>query len=1037
MWTFFINRNRFTILLILSLIGFGLYSVVTIPKESSPDVTIPIGVVTTVFSGATALEVESQITTKIEQSLSGSLADVRKITSTSRNNVSSVVVEFNDRIDLDKAIRELTREVDRTRSSLPSEAEDPTVSEVNFVDQPILVFSVAAENMNSFDQNQLAEAVADEIESTSGVGRVEISGVREREVSVLVDRAALERFNLTLDEIIRSLQANNVSFPVGRINNNGTLYNVAFAGDITSTDDIISTPIAVKGGQTVFVGDVATVLDTVTETDSLARLSRDAEPSESAFTVSVYKRSTGDITRVAADVNQKLEELTEPNALLAPYTVYVVQDAGKDIATDLNSLVQTGLTTVLLVIIVLMITIGWREGLVAGLAIPLSFVVGFIGLYLSGNTINFLSLFALVLGVGILVDSGIVVVEGINKRLKESLTIDKMAVAKESVRQFSAPLTAGTLTTVAMFSGLFIVGGVTGQFIASIPFTLIFVLFASLLVALGFLPLISAWVLKRRSNTIMEQKQTAIAHVVESWYESKLRTFLQTRRYKVVFAIAISIGFITALMLPAAGLVKVVFFGQSDMPFIFIDIELPEGTPLSDTDVVVRQVEEVLYQYPAYIDGFSTTIGSGNQFSDVGGASSGSNQKLASILVNLREDKPDTSTNFLAELRSSLPTITGANITVSEPNAGPPVSAPITLKVMGEDLTTMSLVVDELTNLVRNTEGTINVTNSNSSNATELVYRYDRDFGARLGVSPLLVSQNLRTAVSGTEATSITTLDDSVPVVVRLQLEPNQIIDIDTVRQTQPETILGLTVPSPLGNQVSVGTIGDFSAREALTVVNREDQERLMTVSTDVIPTANLMTVRQAIDDALDTLSIPNDVTVMIGGENEESDQAFIELFLALIVGIVLMIAVLVLQFNSFRYTFYVLSIIPFSLIGIMYGLAITQNALSFPSIMGFIALTGIVVNNSILLIDQMNTLRREQTTLDITEIVVKASSIRLRPIILTTITTVIGMIPLLTSDPIWVPLAFAVIFGLSFSVVITLLLVPMIYNAWPGKLRD
>lgn len=220
-----------------------------------------------------------------------------------------------------------------------------------------------------------------------------------------------------------------------------------------------------------------------------------------------------------------------------------------------------------------------------------------------------------------------------------------------------------------------------------------------------------------------------------------------------------------------------------------------------------------------------------------------------------------------------------------------------------------------------------------------------------------------------------------------------------------------------------------------MTEISRENQKRVMTVSTDLEPTANLFEIRQQISSELQNLNLPNGITVAIGGENEESDQAFIELFLALIVGIVLMIAVLVLQFNSFRYTFYVLSIIPFSLIGIMYGLAITQNSLSFPSIMGFIALTGIVVNNSILLIDQMNYLRRQNPSLAIDEVVVRSSTTRLRPIILTTVTTVIGMIPLLTSDPIWVPLAFAVIFGLSFSVVITLILIPMIYNKWPGKL--
>lgn len=1034
MWTFFIERNRFTILLILSLISFGIYSVINISKESSPEVVIPIGIVTTVYPGATALEVESQVTNELEQSLSGNLADVKKITSTSQNNVSSIIVEFNDRIDIDKAIRELTREVDRARNKLPSEAEDPVVSEINFVDQPILTFSVASEELSALEQTDLSEMVRKEIESVPGVARAEVSGVRAREISVLVDRTALDRYGLTLDEVINGLRASNISFPVGSINNQGTIYNIAFVGSLESTEDIASTPIAVRNNQPITVRDVATILNSVTESNSISRLSIESKPAETAFTINVYKRSSEDIIRVNQRVKERLNILTAPGGSLAPYTVYIVLDAGQDIANELFSLVKTGLTTVLLVVLVLMLAIGWREGLVAGLAIPLSFVIGFIGLYLSGNTINFISLFALVLGVGILVDSGIVMVEGINKRLKESADVDKKAAAIDAVRQFSAPLTSGTLTTVAMFSGLFIVGGVTGQFIAGIPFTLIFVLLASLLVALGILPLVASVILRRRSTTKLEQKQTAYAQIIESWYQTKIRAFLRNRKQKIFFATTIMIGFVTALALPVTGLVKVVFFGQSDMPFVFVDVTLPEGSPLTDTDIIVRQVEEVMYQFPEYIEGFTTTVGAGNQFSDFGGGGPGASQKLATLLINLREDKPDTSTNFLTILRENLPTFPDITITASEPNAGPPVSAPITIKITGDDLTVMSQVVDQVTNLVRETPNTINITNSNSSNTIELVYQYERELGSRFGVSPLSISQGLRTAVSGTEATTITTLDNSVPVVVRLQLESGIVADIDEARNTQPETILGLTLPNTTGNQISVGAVGSLSAREALTSVNREDKMRIMTVSTDIEPGTNLIELRQTINTKLTELDIPLGISLSIGGENEESDQAFVELFLALIVGIVLMIAVLVLQFNSFRYTFYVLSIIPFSLIGIMYGLAITQNALSFPSIMGFIALTGIVVNNSILLIDQMNNLRRQKPEASIEEVVVEGATIRLRPIILTTITTVIGMIPLLTSDPIWVPLAFAVIFGLSFSVVITLILIPLIYHRWPGR---
>jgi len=1031
MWNFFLQNNRFTYLLIIALIGFGIYAINDIPKESAPDISIPIGIVTTVLPGANSEDVESLVTNEIERRLSGRLNDVKQITSTSQTSVSSVVVEFTSGTNLDQAIQNLTREVDRLKPNLPSDATDPIVTEVNFSDQPIVTLAIASD-LTPREQNDLAEQVKRDLEQVAGVARVEVSGIRTREISVVVRETDLIRYNITIDDVVRGIQAMNTSLPIGAITTENTTYSISFSDTITDPSDLFTLALPIPGPSPILLSDIATIIDGVSETTSISRISTEGNPSESAFTLNVFKRPGGDVGRISGSVIQTLESLQETGNYLEPFTVYIVLDVGTQNAEDLLGLVKTGLQTVLFVILVLFITIGWREGLVAGLAIPLSFVIGFIGLYLSGNTINFISLFALILGVGILVDSGIVMVEGINKRLKADPDADKVKAAYDTVKSFTSPLTAGTLTTVAMFSGLFIVSGVTGEFIASIPVTLIFILFASLLVALGFLPLIATTLLKRRSATIIEQKQTQYAQNIEDWYKSWLTTFLKNKRKKVLFVILLGVGFISALSLPAIGAVKVVFFEQTDIDFVFVDIELPEGSTVSETDKIVRQVEETLYTFPEYVEGFSVNVGAGNAFSgDIGGASNG---KLASFFINLEPTRPGSSTNFITILRDNLPIVEGVTITASEPNNGPPVGSPIQVKVTGDNLTEMSLVIDELEQRIASLSETINVSSSNSSNTTELVYQYDALIAARYGLTPLSVSQLLRTAVNGTEATTINTLISDIPVVVRFALNEEEITDIDQAREVDLDSLLTLSIRTPRGDSVPVSAVGTLNAREARTSIQHENQRRIMTVNADIAPGQNVIEVNRVIRSIINDSEYPDGITVTIGGENEESDQAFIELFLALIVGIVLMIAVLVLQFNSFRYTFYVLSIIPFSLIGIMYGLAITQNALSFPSIMGFIALTGIVVNNSILLIDKMNRLRVEDSSKSITTVVIEASTNRLRPIILTTITTVIGMIPLLTSDPIWVPLAFAVIFGLLFSVVITLLLVPIIYNKWPGK---
>jgi multidrug efflux pump subunit AcrB len=1032
-WHFFLNNNRFTSLLLVALIGFGIYSIVVIPKESAPDISIPVGIVTTVFPGATALDVETLVTNEIERGLSGQLANVRKITSNSSDSISSIVVEFNSGVAIDKAINELTREVDKLRSQLPSNANDPIVSEINFSDQPIATIAIADNSLSAKEQTELAERVKKELERVQGVSRVEVSGVRAREIAIIVPESRLQQYSLSTTDIINSIRNLNTSLPIGRITVDTTSYAISFAEAIPNIGVISNLPIATPSGIPVTVGDLGIVLDSVAESTTLSRISQDGAPSETAFTIQVYKRPRGDVGKISAQVQQRLRELQDPNQLLETTTVYTILDVGAENANDLRGLTATGMQTVFFVMLILFITIGWREGILAGLAIPLSFLIGFIGLYLSGNTINFISLFALILGVGILVDSGIVMVEGINKRLKSDIDQDKRIASYEAVNAFAGPLTAGTLTTVAMFAGLFIVSGVTGEFIASIPYTLLFVLFASLLVALGFIPFLATLLLKRRNQTSLEQKQAYYASVIENAYNKFLTRFLQTRKYKIWFATMLMIGFFTALLLPVVGVVKVVFFEQTDINYVFIDVSLLEGSVLEDTDIVARQIEEVLYQYPEYVEGFSLTVGAGNSFSgDVGAG--GLNSKHASFFINLRSNRPGTSSDFISILRESLPTIQGVTITASQPNNGPPVGSPIQVKITGDDISTLSVVTSQIEQVVKNIPGAVNVTSSNSSDTTELIYQFDPLIAARYGLSPLSVSSYLRSAVTGTEATNITVGAITIPIIVRVALNDNELTDIDQAKKTTPEILLGITLQSPTGGSLPVSTFGTITARESKTSIRHENQERIMTVGADTTPDITVIELTTLLRKELENISLPENVRVSIGGENEESDQAFGELFLALVIGILLMIAVLVLQFNSFRYTFYVLSIIPFSLIGILYGLAITQNTLSFPSIMGFIALTGIVVNNSILLIDRMNAVRREHPSVPILQVVIDSATQRLRPIVLTTVTTIIGMLPLLSSDPIWVPLAFAVIFGITFSVIITLLLIPVIYLRWPGK---
>lgn len=1087
MWSFFIKNNKFAYLFLVALIVVGGFSILSIPRESAPEVIIPVGIVTTVLPGAPATDIETLVTNELERGLV-SLENVKQITSVSRESVSSITIEFEASADIDESITDLKDSVDALKVDLPADAEDPVVSEVNFTEQPIMTIALSG-NITDYEFTELADDIEQEIESIPGVSRVQKKGVRSKEVAVIVEQADLLRYELSLNEVVNAIRSSNQTLPIGQIESNGISYNVAFEGDIESSDQILNIAVTTRGGEPVYVRDIAVVEDGLAPASSLSRVSIHNDPSKNSISLDVYKQSGGDITVITKAVNAKLDELHTESGLLKGVDVLTVLDAGDDIQSDLIRLSTSGLQTVILVVILLVVAIGWREGLLAGTAIPLSFLFGFIGLYFSGNTINFLSLFSLILGIGILVDSAIVMVEGINRKMKDDPTIDKKVAALSTIEEFKAPLISGTLTTVSMFVGLFIVSGVIGQFIASIPFTLVFLLFASMFVSLAIIPLLASSFLRRRSTTKLEKLQVEYAHRAESWYRKKLEPFIDNEEqadkyltiifaglvFSVFLAINVLAGVVAAVLiyvtstylhkiqheknwqkwkyrlssfgafilsialsvvlmltiLPSWQAVKVVFFDQSDIEYVIIEIEEPEGTTKEVTDVATRRVEEILYQEPD-IKSFVVTVGSGSEW-----GSGGSGEKFANIFVTLTDDRARTSTEIVESLRQKFEPLRDIKVTVNQPSDGPPTGAAIIVKFLGEDLRALTEVANQSALILKDTEGVVNVETSTNNNNTEYVLNLDRAKAASLGLNAFTISQIARSAIFGTDATSITTLNDDIDVVVKLNVSNDPLVTSDNANQVNVDALNRIEIPTRTGS-VPLSSLVTVSLRESSSIIRHEDQDRVVSVSADVSADANARDAQAlALERIRSEIEIPQGITISTGGgETDESNEAFAEMFLALVVGILLMIGILVLQFNSYLHMRYVLSILPYSLIGIFTGLAVTQSSLSFPSMMGFIALSGIVVNNSILLIDMMNNMRKKNPNKPIRDVVIDASVSRLRPIILTTLTTVIGMIPLTYAGDLWSPLAYAVMFGLLFSVLITLILIPITYYRNPGTVE-
>lgn len=1004
----------------LAMIAAGFYAVYLIPKESAPEVIVPIAIVSTAYPGASASDMEELITNKLENNFE-SLDEVKKITSTSRDGLSVVTVEFAASADVDESIDQVKDAVDVAKPELPADATEPRVTEVNFADQPIHVVSISSD-LDPVSFTKLGDSLEDEFKQVAGVSRVDVSGTRPLEIQVVVDSASLATYGISLGEVIGSLEAANLSLPIGSVLTDGVEYAIRYEGKIEEIADIRTIPVASRNGFPVFIGDIATVTDGVAAESSISRVSVDGAPSEKALTLSIYKKSGYDVTAMSEGVHQKMDELQASGGLLDGSQTLFIFDGGEQVKKDLSELIKAGSETVLLVLICLLITIGWRESLVAALSIPLSFVIAFIGLYLSGNTINFISLFALILAVGILVDSGIVVTEAIHTRIRKYGNPD--LAAEHAIKEYGWPLIAGTMVTVAVFVPLFFLSGIVGQFIASIPFTIIFVLFASIFVALGLVPLLALFFTKknREETNRFEELQEEYNHRAQEWYKHWLISFLKRPKAQRIFLWSLFAAFLLSLALPITGALKTIFFPPEDVNYVYVEVETKQGTPVGQTDLVLRSVEEILYEQ-SFIKSFASTAGSGSAFT---GSTNGGG-KYANITIELKEDRAESSAEISTALREAFSGITDATITIQEQQTGPASGAPVLIKFTGESLEELSTATSDAETILESIEGTRDITLSTDSTATEYVFTVDQAKASAAGVSPSAVAQTLRAAVYGSTATTYTEASNDIDIVVKLRVgAPSS--DPAATPEVSYDTLSNLSVTSNNGTPVLLGSVITPALSAANAAISHENGKRIETVSAYTSGDTTALEIVSAFQAREAELALPDSVSISYGGETEDINRSFTEMLLAIVAGIILMLAILVLAFNSVRYSLYLLLAVPYSLIGVFAGLTLFGLPLSFTSMLGVIALSGVIINHSIILMDSMIFHKASNDNADLIETVAEAATSRLRPIFLTTVTTVVGMIPLSRISDFWSPLAFAIMFGLAFAMILTLIMVPVLY---------
>jgi len=1017
---FFLRKKSFTLfLLILSIIA-GLYSLNQIPREASPEIIISIINITTSYPGASPLDVEESITNVLENSLIGGIKNVKNIDSRSIESVSSITIEFTTDVDIREALSDVQNRVDEVSSDLPSTANEPLVQQLKFNDQPVYIFAMTSSQSLTALRKQ-ADEIKEDITSVKNVSKVQVSGIPEREINIILDSSKLSLFALNANDISSAIRNSDTVLPPGSISFDERNYRLYLSNNILSIDDLGSIIIAERNGVYIFVRDVALrIEDGLAEQTSSSRVGIDNGPPQQAILFSIFKQEGGDITELVKNVEDSVQNtLTQENSEASFVTVY---SAAAEIQKSLSDLVFSGLQTVLIVLIILSLGLGIREAIIAGIAIPLSFTIAFIGLPLTGSTINFLSLFSLILVIGILIDSAIVIVEGISDYMSEGMNY--FDAAKKTLEVFAKPVVAGALTTISVFVPLLLLSGVTGQFIASIPKTIIIVLIASLFVALIFIPRIAQWFfeLKFKEPEVLVRKRAHYVSVITRAYEIYLRKVLQSREYKKNIFITIAVLFVGSFALVGTGLIKSEFFPSQDPESLSVDIELPIQSTLQSTSLEVQKVENFI-QTLDNVESYTTTVGSLSLF---GGGGSGAN--VATISLEFPDSK--YSQEIIDAFREYEKTLDTIDIKVIIPEGGPPVGDPVQIKFTGENLEELSRLTQEAVGILRSIPGTTEIVTSLDEGAVDIALLFKRDRLAQVGVTPFQLSQIINATLNGVDVTSLR-LEKAGDVDVRMKVALNAgAINHTQTNHITYDELKTFPIQTPLAGEVLLGSLLEDGVRQASSQIIHEEGERVLTVNSQLLSGFVPRDIFSEFNKRANELEVPETITMTVGSESDAGAEAIVELAYTLLFGFLLVIAVLVWQFNSFRNTFIILSVVPLGLIGVLGGLFIFGLTLSFTAMLGFIALVGVVINDSIILVDVMETLRKEGDE----DYVVKGSVSRLRPVILTTATTVFGMFPLLFVSQIWLPFAFAVITGLTFATVLTLLIIPILYLKFGRK---
>jgi CzcA family heavy metal efflux pump len=1013
-----LKRQATVLALLVIIVIAGIYCYATLPRESFPDITIPYVFVTTTYEGVAPEDIEQLITIAIERKLKG-IDNVEEIRSTSAEGISTVAIKFLPKVDLDDAVQKVRDKVDQAKNDLPTDLpEEPAIQEVNFSDMPVIRVVLSGPFSLRRLQN-LAEDLQDQIESISGVLEARLSGGLEREIHVEFDLDRVGAYNVPFSSIINSVTRGNVNMPGGSMDIGEGKYLVRVPEDFKHPSEIFSIVAFVRDGKPVYLRDIAFIKDSFKDPLTRSRIN-----GEKSVTIAVSKRSGENIVRVTDEVKRIVDAMRPqlPQTLKIDLTADMSNDV-RLMVSDLENNIISGL---ILVLIVIFAFIGGQSAIFVAMAIPYSMFITFALLTGFDVTLNVVVLFSLILALGMLVDNGIVIVENIYRHMQQGKKRQEAALI--GADQVAWPVITSTLTTLGAFSPMMFWPGIMGEFMGYLPMTLIMALSASLFVALIINPVLSARYQKVKSLKAKKHNPHSKEPIVKRFYIYTLKWCLRHRLVVVLVNFAVLIAAITAFGMFGKG---TEFFPETEPKRAYINIKAPEGTNLDTSDKLVAQAEKIVSEYED-IRYVISNIGAkgGDPFSQ-----GGTGTHISRVVLDFKDfhDRTRLSSEIVREVRhKTLKTIKGAEVQVEKEEEGPPTGMPISIEITGEDILQLGELAGRVRKLIRNIPGLVDLKDNFVKGKPEIQVRVDKEKSALLGLDTYTIAYTVKAAINGAKAGVYREGKDEYDIIARLPERDRRSI----------ESLKRITVSGPQGEPIPLTTLAQVELGSGIGAIMRLNQKRVVTITGDVSGRLANDIIRDIDARLQQDMTWPRGYTYRFSGEQEEQAKAQAFLSKAFFACIAIILLILLTQFNSFITPFIILTSVILSLVGVFIGLLVTGTA--FGIIMtgiGVISLAGVVVNNAIVLIDYYNQLIAKG--LKSYDALIRAGSVRFRPVMLTAITTILGLLPMATgisfnfrkmaldiggeSSQWWGPMAVAVIFGLGFATLLTLIVVPVL----------